>query len=67
MKKFRTQKLSKQEVYIRYLIGAFLTIFVLKAELTGFLFYFLLIFTALLIFSGIVERSYLKTLCVSEK
>ncbi len=61
MKKFRTQKISKQEVYIRYLIGAVLTLFVLTSGLTGFAFYFLLIFTALLVFTGIVERSYLNT------
>jgi hypothetical protein len=60
MKKFRTQKISKQDVYIRYLIGAALTLFVLTSGLTGITFYFLLIFTAILVFTGIVERSYLK-------
>ncbi len=67
MKNFKTQKISKQDVYVRYWIGAALTLFVLKAGLTGFPFYFLLVFTALLVFSGVVERSYLKTLFYSDK
>lgn len=61
MKKFKIEKISKTDVYIRYLIGAILTILVLKSELTGFPFYFILIFTALLIFTGIVEKSLLKS------
>ena len=61
MKTIRTQKISKQDVYIRYVIGAALTLFALTSGLTGFPFYFLIIFTALLVFTGIVERSYFKS------
>jgi len=61
MKKFKTQKLTKTDIYVRYLIGAILTIFVLKFGITGFPFYFILTFTALLVFTGVVEKSWLKT------
>ncbi|HET8804492.1 MAG TPA: hypothetical protein VFM72_07935 [Aequorivita sp.] len=60
MKKFRTQKLSKADVYVRYMIGAILIIFVLKSGITGFPFYSILIFTALLVLTGITGKSLLK-------
>ena len=60
MKKLRTQKLSKTEVYVRHLIGAILTIFVLKSGVTGFPFYSILIFTALLVLTVITGKSLLK-------
>lgn len=61
MKKFRIQKISKQDVYVRYLIAAILILVVLKGELVGFPFYFLLILAGLLLFTGIVEKSILKS------
>ncbi|WP_283635477.1 hypothetical protein [Aquaticitalea lipolytica] len=59
MKKFRIQKISKQDVYVRYLIAAVLILVVLKGELVGFPFYFLLILAGLLLFTGIVKRVFL--------
>ena len=61
MKNFKTQKISKQDVYVRYWIAAFLTIIVLKLELVGFPFYFLLLLAASLLITGIIERSFLKS------
>jgi hypothetical protein len=61
MKKFKIQKISKQDVYVRYLIAAILTLVLLKGELVGFPFYFLLILVGLLLFTGIVEKSILKS------
>lgn len=61
MKKFKIQKISKEDVYIRYLIAAVLTLIVLKAQLTGFLFYFLLVLAGLLLFTGIIEKSIIKS------
>ena len=62
MKKHKTQKLSKSEVYVRYLLGAALILLVLMTGLSGFPMYLILTFTAALVYSGIVERSYLKAL-----
>ncbi len=61
MKKFRVQKISKQDIYVRYLISAVLILIVLKEELVGFPFYLLLTIAILLLFTGIVERSILKS------
>lgn len=61
MKKYRAQKISKQDVYVRYLIAALLTLIVLTGQLSGFSFYFLLILAGLLFFTGIVEKSILKS------
>ena len=67
MKKFRIQKISKQDVNVRYLIAAVLILVVLKGELVGFPFYFLLILAGLLLFTGIVEKSILKSrFCADE-
>jgi hypothetical protein len=60
MKKFKTHKISKQDVYVRYLIGAALTILLSTGEVRGFPFYFLLISTILLVSTGVIERSFLK-------
>lgn len=61
MKKFKIEKISKQDVYVRYLIAAVLTLIVLKGELVGFPFYFLLLLAASLLLTGIIERSFLKS------
>ncbi len=67
MKNFKTQKISKQDLYVRYWIAAFLTLIVLKLELVGFLFFFLLIVAGLLLFTGIVEKSILKSKLYPDK
>tara|TARA_R110002111_G_scaffold172126_1_gene237650 strand:+ start:263 stop:466 length:204 start_codon:yes stop_codon:yes gene_type:complete len=61
MKNFKTQKISKQDVYVRYWISAGLILIVLTKQLTGFLFYFLLLLAGLLLFTGIVEKSIIKS------
>ena len=60
MKSFKTQKISKQDVYVRYLIAAALGILLSTGEVSGFPLYFLLIFTILLVSTGVVERSFFK-------
>lgn len=67
MKNFKTQKISKQDVYVRYLIGAALTILLSTGEVRGFPFYFLLIFTVLLVSTGVAERSFFKTIFYPNK
>ncbi len=61
MKNFRIQKISKEDVYVRYFISALLILIVLTGQLTGFSFYFLLILAGILLFTGIVEKSMLKS------
>jgi hypothetical protein len=61
MKKFKIQKLSREDVYVRYWIAASLILIVLMGQLTGFLFYFLLLLAGLLLFTGIVEKSIIKS------
>lgn len=67
MRKFKVQKISKEDVYVRYLIAAVLTLIVLKAQLTGFLFFFLLVLAGLLLFTGIIEKSVLKSWLYPER
>ncbi len=61
MKKFKIQKISREDVYVRYWIAASLILIVLTGQLTGFLFYFLLLLAGLLLFTGIVEKSIIKS------
>ncbi|PHR10395.1 MAG: hypothetical protein COA40_14465 [Aequorivita sp.] len=61
MKKFKIQKISKEDVCVRYWIAASLILIVLTGQLTGFLFYFLLLLAGLLLFTGIVEKSIIKS------
>lgn len=61
MKNFRINKINKEEVYVRYLIAALLILILLTGQLTGFPFYFLLTIAGLLLFTGIVEKSILKS------
>lgn len=61
MKKIRIQKINKEDVYVRYLISALLLLIVLTGQLTGFPFYFLLLLAGLLLFTGIVEKSAIKS------
>lgn len=61
MKKFRIEKISKEDVYVRYLIAALLLIFLFTSDLRGFAFYVLMIFGSLLVYTGIVGKSFLKT------
>ncbi len=61
MKKFKIQKISREDVYVRYWIAASLILIVLMGQLTGFLFYFLLLLAGLLLFTGIVEKSIIKS------
>ena len=61
MKKFKSENISKTDVYIRYLIAAAFTVLLSTGEVRGFPFYFLLILTILLSYTGVVEKSLLKT------
>lgn len=61
MKKFKIQKIRRGDVYVRYWIAASLILIVLMGQLTGFLFYFLLLLAGLLLFTGIVEKSIIKS------
>jgi len=61
MKNFRTQKISKTDVCVRYMIGAILTVLLSTGEVRDFPFFFLLILVILLFYTGTVEKSFLKT------
>ncbi|HAB26892.1 MAG: hypothetical protein CMP05_13205 [Xanthomarina sp.] len=60
MRKFKVQKISKEDVYVRYLIAAVLILIVLTAQLTGLPCYFLLTLAGVLLLTGIAEKSFLK-------
>jgi len=67
MKKFKIEKISKEDVYVRYLIAAVLVIMVLKEQLVGLPFYLLLLLATLLLLTGIMERSVLKPMLYPNK
>ncbi|HLV70262.1 MAG TPA: hypothetical protein VKY34_06105 [Xanthomarina sp.] len=60
MKKFKTQKINKTDVFVRYLIGSILTVLLSTGEIKGFTFFFLLVFIILLFYTGVVKKSLLK-------
>lgn len=60
MKKFRAQKISKTDIFVRYMIAASLTVLLSTGEVRGFPFYFLLVFVILLSYTGVAEKSLLK-------
>ena len=60
MKKFKSEKISKVDVYARHWIAAVLTVFLATGVVKGFFFYFLSVLIILLVFSAVVEKSILK-------
>lgn len=53
--------ISKQEMYIRFIIASFLMLFLATGLIQGVIFVFLLAFTLGLIMTGVARKSYLKT------
>ncbi|AVR47085.1 hypothetical protein C7S20_18540 [Christiangramia fulva] len=60
MKKFKAHHISKIDVAVRYLIASELTILMTTGALRGFLLVLILVFTILLVYTGVVQKSLLK-------
>ena len=52
--------ITKQEMYVRFIIASFLMLFLATGLIQGVIFVFLLAFTLGLIMTGVARKSYLK-------
>lgn len=60
MKNFKTHHITKIDVAVRYLIAAELTILMTTGAIRGIFLILLIIFTVLLVYTGVVQKSLLK-------
>lgn len=60
MKNLKAQHISKVDVAVRYLIASELTVFMTTGAVRGILLVLILVFTLLLVYTGVVQKSLLK-------